>query len=274
MHEIQPLLEWFAPNLSARPPLALTGVTTMEIVVCIKRVAATDSVIKVGGDGKSIDTGGVEFDINPYDEFAVEEAIKTKETVGAGSVTVVTLGSEDSQKELRTCLAMGADKAVLIKPGDLELDAANTAKIVAEYVKSIPHDLVFCGKQAVDSDDSQFPARLSQLLGMACVTEVQTLEFADGAFTAARDIEGAREVVHCPTPAVISTNKGLNTPRRPNLKGIMAAKKKPLEMIDAAAIEPATRVAELTLPPARPEGKILDNVDDLVAALKNDAKVL
>ncbi|MCA8943637.1 MAG: electron transfer flavoprotein subunit beta/FixA family protein [Planctomycetes bacterium] len=246
----------------------------MNIVVCIKRVAATDSTIKLGSDGKSIDPSGVEFVLNPYDEFAVEEAIKTKEATGDGTVTVITLGSADAQKELRTCLAMGADKAVLLNAGDTELDAFNTAAMVGAYVKSIPHDLVFCGKQAVDGDDSQFPSRLATILDLPCVTEVQSLALEGGVYTAARDIEGAREVVSCPTPAVISTNKGLNEPRYANLKGIMAAKKKPLETIDVTTIAPATTVAELTLPPERPEGKILDTVDELIAALKNDAKVL
>lgn len=246
----------------------------MNIVVCIKRVAATDSTIKLGADGKSIDPSGVEFVLNPYDEFAVEEAIKTKEATGDGTVTVITLGSTDAQKELRTCLAMGADKAVLIDAGDTPLDAFNTAAMVGNYIKSIPHDLVFCGKQAVDGDDTQFPSRLATILDLPCVTEVQSLELQGGVYTAARDIEGAREVVRCPTPAVISTNKGLNEPRYANLKGIMAAKKKPLETIAADVVGPATTVAELTLPPERPSGKILASVDELIAALKNDAKVL
>lgn len=246
----------------------------MDIVVCIKRVAATDSSIKLGGDGKSIDPGGIEFEINPYDEFAVEQALKTREAIGSGSVTVITLGDGDAQKELRTCLAMGADKAVLLNAGDGELDAFNTARILATYIQSIPHDVVFCGKQAVDSDNSQFPARLAALLDMPCITEVQSLELEGETFTAARDIEGGREVVTSPARAVISTNKGLNEPRRPNLKGIMGAKKKPLEQIDIDHVAPAARVTELTLPPERPAGKILESVDDLIAALKNDAKVL
>ena len=246
----------------------------MEIIVCIKRVAATDTTIKIGGNGKSIDPAGVEFEMNPYDEFAVEEALKTKEAKGEGSVTVITLGSADAQKELRACLAMGADKAVLLNAGDQELDSFNTAKILAEHIRSMPHDIVFCGKQAVDGDDSQFPSRLAALLELGCVTEVSSLELNDGAYVATRDIEGAREVVRCSLPAVISTNKGLNEPRNPNLKGIMAAKKKPLDTVDATSVAPATRTASLTLPPERPEGKLFDDVASLVDALKNEAKVL
>jgi electron transfer flavoprotein beta subunit len=246
----------------------------MEIIVCVKRVAATDSRIKVAADGRSIDPSGVEFDINPYDVFAVEEALKTKEALGAGSVTVVTLGSSAAQKELRTCLAMGADKAVVLDVGDARLDAYATAATMAKYLESVPHDLIFCGKQAVDGDESQFPQRLAALLDMACVTEVAKLSLDGTTFTAERDIEGAREVVECPSPAVISTNKGLNEPRLASLKGIMAAKKKPLETVAVEPVASATETASFELPPERPPGKVVESVDELIAALKNEAKVL
>jgi electron transfer flavoprotein beta subunit len=246
----------------------------MEIVVCVKRVPATDSKVKVGADGRSIDPAGVEFVLNPYDEFALEQALKTKEQLGAGSVTVVTLGNADAQKELRSCLAMGADKAVLLDDGGRSRDAYATAVAVAAWLKSVPHDVVFCGKQAVDNDDGQFPPRLAALLGLPCVTEVAVLELKDGIFRAERDIEGAREVVRCPTPCVVSTHKGLNEPRSATLKGIMAAKKKPLETVAAEVPEPALLVSSLTLPPERQDGRILGSVDELIAALKNEAKVL
>ncbi len=250
----------------------------MDIIVCVKRVPATDSQIKIASDGVSIDPAGVEFVLNPYDEFAVEEALKTKEAAGEGSVTVIALGPKEAQKELRTCLAMGADKAVLLLAGDAQLDAFNTAEILAAHIKTLPHDLVFCGKQAVDGDNNQVPARLAALLDMPCVTEVKKLEVSDGVYTAERDIEGGREIVRCPQKAVISTNKGLNEPRYASLKGIMAAKKKPLEEMSPEAVAAATTVVSLALPPARPEGKILGEgaaaVDALVDALRNEAKVL
>ena len=246
----------------------------MNIVVCVKRVAASDTVVKIASDGRSLDPAGVEFVLNPYDEFAVEEAIQTKAAVGAGEVTVVTLGDAGSEKDLRTCLAMGADKAVLLDAGDTKHDAYSTAKVVAGYVKGLNPDLVFCGKQAIDGDDSQFPSRLAALLDLPCVTEVSKLDREGDTLRAERDIEGAREVVTCPTPAVVSTHKGLNEPRYPNLKGIMAAKKKPLEKVAAESVEPATEVVSLELPPPRPDGRILESVDELIQALKNDAKVL
>ncbi len=249
----------------------------MDIIVCIKRVPATDTQVRIAADGKSLDPAGVEFVLNPYDEFAVEEALKTRDAAG-GTVTAITLGTAEAQKELRTCLAMGADRAILIKAGDVRHDAFSTAKLLAAQIEKAPHDLVFCGKQAVDDDNGQVPARLSVLLGMACVTEVGKLELKDGVFTAQRDIEGGREVVRCPLPAVISTNKGLNEPRYASLKGIMAAKKKPLEEVAPAAVAPGSTTVSLALPPARPAGRILGEgagaVGALIDALKNEAKVL
>jgi len=249
----------------------------MEIVVCVKRVPATDSQIKVAADGTSLDPAGVEFVLNPYDEIAVEEALKLRDADGESMVTVITLGALDSQKELRTCLAMGADKAILLKT-DAAQDAYSTAEILAAQIKTMPHDVVLCGKQAVDNDNSQVPARLAALLDLACATEVKKLDLADRVFTAVRDIEGGQEVVRCPIPAVLSAQKGLNEPRYASLKGIMAAKKKPLEEVAATEVAPASRVVSLSLPPARPEGKILGDgaaaVEALVDALRNEAKVL
>ncbi|MEO0481393.1 MAG: electron transfer flavoprotein subunit beta/FixA family protein [Planctomycetota bacterium] len=246
----------------------------MNIVVCVKRVAASDTVVKVGADGKSLDPAGVEFVLNPYDEFAVEEAIKTRDAAGGGEITAITLGSSDSEKDLRTCLAMGADKAILLDDGGAARDAYSTAVTIAEHVKGLNPDLVFCGKQAIDGDDSQFPARLAALLDMPVLTEVSTLTKDGDQLRAERDIEGAREVVTCKLPAVVSANKGLNEPRYPNLKGIMAAKKKPLAKVSVEAVAPATDTVSLELPPPRPEGRLFESVDDLIAALKNDAKVL
>jgi len=251
----------------------------MNIIVCIKRVAATDTKIAIGPDGKSIDPAGVEFVVNPFDELAVEEALKTKEAVGGdASVTVIAFGTSEAQKELRTCLAMGADKAVLLKSDGHNHDAHVTAEVLATYIKSIPHDVVFCGKQAVDNDNSQVPARIAALLDLACVTEVKTLALDDNVFTAERDIEGGREIVRCPVPAVVSTQKGLNEPRYASLKGIMAAKKKPLEEVEVQIPGAGVSIATLSLPPARPDGRILgdgaDAVGALVDALQNEAKVL
>jgi electron transfer flavoprotein beta subunit len=250
----------------------------MNIVVCIKRVPATDSKIKLSAGGTAIDPTGVEYVVNPYDEFALEEALKTKESAGTGTVTVVTLGGPEAAKILRDALAMGADAAVLLRDGGVAHDAFSTAECLAAYIRTVPHDVIFVGKQAVDTDNSQLGPRLAALLGTACVSEVVKLSLTDRVFVAERDIEGAREVVRCGLPAVITTQKGLNQPRYANLKGIMAAKKKPLLELDAAAVAPATTVASLSLPPDRPPGKILGEgvaaVAKLVDVLRNEAKVL
>jgi electron transfer flavoprotein beta subunit len=250
----------------------------MDIVVCIKRVPATDATIKVAADGKSIDTTGVQFALNAYDEFAVEQALKIKEQLGTGTVTVVTIGSKDAQKELRDTLGRGADKAVLLTTDQWMHDGAATAAALAAWIKTQPCNLVLCGRQAMDSDNNQLPANLATRLGFACITEVTKLTLENGTFTAERDIEGAREVVTCKTPAVISCHKGLNEPRLPSLKGIMAAKKKPLEEAAAQLPTATVEVVSLTLPPARAAGRIVGNgaaaVPALIEALRNEAKVL
>jgi len=250
----------------------------MDIVVCVKRVAATDTSVKIGADGVSIDPAGVEFVLNPYDEIAIEQALLTRDQVGSGSVTVITYGSGDAQKELRSALAMGADKAVLLKTDGWVFDSYAAANAIAAHIKGQPCDLVFCGKQAVDSDNNQFGPRLAQMLGMPSITEVSKLELADGVLTAERSIEGAREIVTCPTPAVVTCEKGLNNPRSANLKGIMAAKKKPLETVDAPAVTAGFKLVSLTLPAPRAAGRIVGEgaaaVPALIDALKNEAKAL
>lgn len=250
----------------------------MDIVVCIKRVPATDATIKIAADGKSIDPAGVTFELNAYDEFALEQALRIKEQLGAGSVTVVTIGPKEAQKELRDTLARGADKAVLLVTDKWMFDGASTAAALAAWIKTQPCNLVLCGRQAVDSDNNQMAGNLAARLGFASVTEVVKLTLDNGVFTAERDIEGAREVVSCKTPAVISCQKGLNEPRYANLKGIMAAKKKPFEETPAQLGAAALEVVSLTLPAARAAGKILGNGADavpaLIQALRNEAKAI
>ncbi len=250
----------------------------MDIVVCVKRVPATDATIKIAADGKSIDTTGVQFVLNAYDEFAIEQALRIKEQLGAGTVTVVTIGPKEAQKELRDALGRGADKAVLLTTDQWMHDGAATAQALAAWIKTQPCNLVLCGRQASDSDNNQLPANLATRLGFACTTEVVKLALEGGTFTAERDIEGAREIVTCKTPAVISCHKGLNEPRLPSLKGIMAAKKKPLEEAPAQLPPASVEIVALTLPAPRAAGRIVGNgaaaVPALITALRNEAKVL
>jgi len=250
----------------------------MDIVVCVKRVPASDAAIKIAADGKSIDTTGVQFMLNAYDEFALEQALKIKEQLGTGTVTVVTIGSKDAQKELRDTLGRGADKAVLLTTNQWLFDGAATAQALADWIKTVPCNLVLCGRQATDSDNNQLPPNLATRLGFACITEVTKLTLEGNTFTAERDIEGAREVVTCSTPAVISCNKGLNEPRLANLKGIMAAKKKPLDEVAATLPESSLEIVSISLPAPRAAGRIIGHgaaaVPDLIAALRNEAKAL
>lgn len=249
----------------------------MEILVLVKRVPATDAKIKIGRDGKSIDPTGVEFVLNPYDEFAVEEALRTKDRRG-GTVTVLTLGPAAAQKDLRTCLAMGADKAVLLESEGADLDSHATASALAAKIQELGPDIVFCGKQAVDGDESQVGPRVATLLGWSCATEVSSFELGDGTYRATRDIEGGRESIEGQLPAVITCQKGLNEPRYPNLKGIMAAKKKPLDHTSASVPESKTETLALTPPPDRPQPTVLGEgpaaVPLLIEKLRNEAKVL
>ncbi|MEZ5987550.1 MAG: electron transfer flavoprotein subunit beta/FixA family protein [Planctomycetota bacterium] len=249
----------------------------MNILVLVKRVPATDSQIKVAADGKRYDPAGVEHVLNPYDEYAVEQALQLQAARG-GEVTVLTVGGADAQKDLRTCLAMGADKAVLLEP-DKAFDSKSLCDALAAKVRELGPELVLCGMKAVDDDDAQVPARLATLLGWSCLTDATALDLAeDGSFTGQRDIEGGKESVAGRLPAVISCNKGLNEPRYPNLKGIMAAKKKPLEQGAIALEEPGAVVEGLTPPPARPAPTILgqgvDAIPALIDKLKNEAKAL
>jgi electron transfer flavoprotein beta subunit len=250
----------------------------MDIVVCIKRVPATDTAIKIAADGKSFDTTGVQFELNAYDEYALEQALRFKEQKGAGSVTVVTLGPKDAQKELRDALARGADRAVLLVTDKWVHDSWACAQALVRWLKTQKCDLVLCGRQAVDADNNQLPPRLAAMLGFGCVTEVVKVALEGDKLTAERDIEGAREALECKLPAVISCQKGLNEPRYANLKGIMAAKKKPFEEVATQLDEPAMAITSMQLPPGRAAGRIIGNGADavpaLIQALRNEAKAL
>ena len=250
----------------------------MHIVACIKRVPLTETQAKVGPDGKSLDTTGVEFMTSFYDDIAVEEAVKTKEKLG-GELTILTLGSASSSKEMREAIAKGADRGVVMVDEDwASRDARATAKALADKIKELGADVVFTGRIATDRDNASVGPMLATYLDWACVTDVVELELAEGSGTAKRESEKGLETYSFSLPAVLSCQKDLNEPRRPALKGIMAAKKKPLDEAPAPAIESQASVVQLELPPTRPEGRIVgegpDAVDALMDALKNEAKVL
>lgn len=247
----------------------------MKLVVCLKQVPATDSRIKPAADAKSADVAGVEWVLNPYDEYALEEAIQLKEKHG-GEVVVVSLGGDKVEEAMRQALALGADSAEVVKEASLyNTDALTTARILAALVKRHEPDLVFCGKQAVDDDRMAVPAMLAELLDMPQVTVVVKMQVAeDGTSgTAEREIEGGHETVEFSLPAVIAAQKGLNEPRYANLKGIMQAKKKPLAAVTldelGVSVNPAPiEVVEVTPPPEKTGARMLEgDADQQVAEL-------
>jgi len=250
----------------------------MKIAVCIKRVPDSETRVKIAADGKSLDEAGVKFVMNPYDEFAVEEALQRKEKAGSGEVAVICLGPAAAQETIRTALAMGADRGVLLQADKIPADPFEAARLIAGELKAASWDLILFGRMAIDDYNHQVGPLVAELLGMPCVTAVSHLDIDGAKGVAEREIEGGIEVVDFPLPAVLTADKGLNEPRYPALKGIMAAKKKPLEV---KPVQPGTgslEVVALMPPPERKEGKIVGEgagaVGELVRLLREEAKVL
>lgn len=260
----------------------------MNMVVCIKHVPDTESKIKVKPDGSGIVTEGLNFVLNPYDEFAVEEAIRIKEKAAGSRITAVCIGPEDATKSLRTCLAMGADEAVHILDGDFQkFDGVTSARLLAAALKDLAYDLVLCGKQAVDDDCAQVGPALAEFLGIPNVSVITKLEVAPDAkkITVQREIEGANEIVECSLPALVTAQKGLNEPRYPSLPNIMKAKKMPIKTIspDDLALgpegAPKVEVLSFSEPPARKAGRVLEGepkevVKQVITLLVEEAKIL
>jgi len=250
----------------------------VNIAVCVNHVPDTAAKIKAGNDNISIDSTGVTYIINPYDEFAVEESLKLKEKSGGDSkITVLSVGNESNKETIRKALAMGADEGILIKE-DKQRDSYGIAKALAEEIKQGSFDIVFCGKQSVDYDNSSVPQILAELLGFSCATVVVDLNIDGNKIAAEREIEGGREVVELELPAVIAAQKGLNEPRYASLKGIMAAKKKSIIEKTPAAYENLTEVVKMYTPPAKKPGRIIGTdaaaVPELVRLLREEAKVI
>jgi len=250
----------------------------MNIAVCIKRVPDSETRVKIGSDGKTLDEAGVKFVLNPYDEFAVEEALQRKEKAGSGEVAVFCAGPAAAQETIRTALAMGADRGVLLQSDKIPADGYLAAQALAAELKFGTWDLILFGKMAIDDYNQQVGPMVAELLGLPCVTAVAHLEIDGAKGVAEREIEGGIEVVEFSLPAVLTADKGLNDPRYPALKGIMAAKKKPLEVKPVQFAAGGIEVLALTPPPQRKEGKIVGEgagaVPELVRLLREEAKVL
>jgi electron transfer flavoprotein beta subunit len=250
----------------------------MDVVVCIKRVPDTETKIRIGSDGKSIDPAGVSFVMNPYDEYALEEALQIVEGAGEGKVTVVSLGDDGCKETLRTALAMGAHEAVHVQTSEANLDAHATSSALVEVLRGMEYDMILFGKQAVDGDQSQVGLLVAEALGLPAASVVVEHKLEGRDSEVKREIEGGHEVIRLPLPAVITAQKGLNEPRYASLKGIMAAKKKPISDVAAAETETLVEVLEMNYPPERPEGRIVgegvEAVPELIRLLREEAKVL
>jgi electron transfer flavoprotein beta subunit len=261
----------------------------MNSLVAIAYVPDTETRIKIAADGKSIDETDVKWIVSPYDEFALEEAIRTKEAKGSGTVTVVSVGPERAKTGLRECLARGADEAIWVDSGDVRyLDALATAKAIAAVAKERSDDFLWFGQKGVGVDESLVGPMVAELVGVPHVGNVVKLEIGEGKVTAHREIEGAHELVECALPALLTAQKGLNEPRYASLKGIMGAKKKPiaekkLSEMGIPEADPAnakTRWRKLELPPARKACHFMPADDpaaaakELVRLLREEAKVI
>lgn len=256
----------------------------MNVLVLMKQTFDTEERV-VLEDGK-VSEDSVRFVINPYDEYAVEEAIRLKEANIASSVTVVTVGPDRAQEALRTALAMGADEAILVDDPALFGDEFTTAKVLADVAKQGDYPLILAGNQAVDDGSSQVAVRLAELLDYAHISTVTKLEIKDEGVVGYRDAEGDEEIVEAKFPLVVTAQQGLNDPRYPSLIGIRKAGKKPLKRVsladiglDSSEIAAKTQVVETFLSPTKEAGKILageltDQVKELANALKNVDKVV
>jgi len=259
----------------------------VEIVVLLKQVPATESLIEIAADGVSIKTADIKWVMNPYDEFAVEEALQLREKHG-GTVTILSVGAQKTIEAIRTALAMGADKGVLIDdPAAAKCDALGIAQIIAATLKDVPFDVIIAGQRAVDDDNFQVGQAVAEFLKIPHISMVIKEEIVDGKIKCQRTIEGGIIFLEAPLPALFTTQRGLNEPRFASLPGIMKAKKKPLDIktiadlgLDSADLQPLSRIKALKRPPERKGGRIIAGesaqakVAELVRALHEEAKVI
>ena len=259
----------------------------MNSIVCVAQVPDTEARIKIAAGNRRVDESGLKFIVSPYDEFALEGAIRIKEAKG-GDVTLIGFGPDRVQTALRECLARGATKALHIKGEVVEADSLGIAKVLAAAIKTLPHDLILFGKQGVGTDNSLVGPMVAELLGYPQINVVTHMETAAGKVTAHREIEGAEEVIEAPTPAVITAQKGLNEPRYASLKGIMAAKKVTIDtksiadlgLADSDVVSQRVTIVSLELPPEKSGGRKIDGGDpaaavkEIVRYMKEEAKAI
>jgi len=250
----------------------------MKIAVCIKRVPDMDGRFAIAADGRSLDPAGLKFDIADFDGYAVEVALQLNEKNAPGETVVISVGPDGVQETLRKALGMGVDRAIQLQAAEVPFDGSAIAAALAAELKDGGYDLVLFGRMATDSANQSVAPIVAQMLGLPCVTAVAKLEISGGKGTAERQLEGASESVEFSLPAVLSIDEGVARPRLPSLKGIMAAKKKPLEAKPAQLGAAHLTVTKMELPADRPPGRIVgegaDAVPELVRLLHDEAKVL
>jgi electron transfer flavoprotein beta subunit len=259
----------------------------MKILVLVKQVPDTATQVKIGGDGKQIDTAGITWIVSPYDEFAVEEGLRIKEKRGQGEVVAVTLGPDRAKEVLRSALAMGCDRAIHVNdPALATADTLMTARALAAVITQEAPQLVLCGRQAIDDDMGAVTAQLAELLGWPSAYWImeETVDADGTSVRVARQVEGGLEVFDLPLPAVLAAQKGLNEPRYPTLKGIMGAKKKEIKDLKAVDLGLAGEASQLSVQalealPPRPPGRIIQGdvptaAKELVRSLREDAKAI
>lgn len=250
----------------------------MKIAVCVKRVPDMDVRFRIGADNTSIDEAGLKFDLNDFDAWGVEAALRLKDANAGSEVTVLSLGPDVVQETIRKALSMGADRGVQLKADKVPFDGLAIAKALSAELKGGSYDLIFFGKMSPDSANGVVGQMVAELLGLPCVTAISSLEITGASGKAKRELEGAQEIVEFPLPAVLTVDEGLNPARLPSLKGIMAAKKKPLEVKPAQLPQSQVTVRKLELPADRKAGRVVGEgaaaVPELVRLLQTEAKVL
>jgi electron transfer flavoprotein beta subunit len=251
----------------------------VKILVPAKRVPDPNSTIKVKPDGSGIVTDGLKWVINPFDEIAIEEALRIKEKLSGSEVVLVGIGSKASTEQLRTGLAMGADRAMLVVSEDA-LDSLAVARVLQKIVTDEKADLVLMGKQAIDADSNQAGQMVAELLGWPQATFASKIELGGDQKSAkvTREVDGGLEVLEVPLPAIITADLRLNEPRYASLPGIMKARKKELKEVPLASVgvdtAPRLKVVKMDPPPKRQGGRKVETVQDLVNALHSEAKVI
>jgi electron transfer flavoprotein beta subunit len=250
----------------------------MNIAVCIKRVPDMEMRFTIGGDRKSLDQSGLKYEMGDFDGYALEVALQLVEKQGPGEVVVLSLGPDGVQETLRKGLAMGAARAIQLKADQVPFDGWAIARALAAELKGGSYDLILFGRMATDTANGTVGPMTAELLGLPCVTGISQLDISKDRGTARRDLEGASETVQFPLPAVLTIDEGIARPRLASLKGIMAAKKKPLETRPAQLGQVNLTVERMELPAERPPGRIIgegaEAVPELLRLLQNEAKVL